>query len=88
MAAPPADRWEAAREEFFAPRIRQTGFNYTGALSIGNVVDMTRIGLALHNVDWEAQAVRALNGWPQQDTSDQYSVTRVADTWLTRMRDT
>ena len=48
--------YAAAREEFFSPKVRQTGFNYTGALSVGNVVDLSNLGLGLHNMDWEAQA--------------------------------
>ena len=49
-------RYAAAREEHLASKVRVTGFNYTGALSVGNVIDLTNLGLGVHNLDWEAQA--------------------------------
>ena len=49
-------KYQEARELHLAPKVRSAGFNYTGALSIGNVVDLSRVGLAYHNMDWEANA--------------------------------
>ena len=48
--------YAAQRERDLAPSVRRAGFNYTGALSVGNVVDLGGLGLALHNLDWEAHA--------------------------------
>ena len=49
-------RYHAVREASLVPRVRSAGFNYTGALSVGNVVDLSGLGLAVHNMDWEAGA--------------------------------
>lgn len=50
------ERYAAARRDHLAPKVTVTGFNYSGALSVGNVVDLTNLGLGVHNMDWEAQA--------------------------------
>ena len=49
-------RFSEARETHFAPLVRRAGFNYTGALSVGNVLDWSALGAGVHNMDWEAQA--------------------------------
>ena len=48
--------FERARESHLYPLVRRTGFNYTGAVSAGNVVDLAPLGVAVHNMDWEAEA--------------------------------
>ena len=48
--------YEAARETYLAAKVRAVGFNFTGALSVGNVVDLNNLGLGVHNMDWEAGA--------------------------------
>ena len=55
-AATLQSEFEAVREATLASSVRTTGFNYTGALSVGNVVDLAPLGLAVHNMDWEAEA--------------------------------
>ena len=47
-----------ARKELHAD-VERSGFNYSGALSVGNVVDLAPLGLALHNVEWETEAALA-----------------------------
>ena len=39
----------------FAPFVKEAGFNYTGALSLGNVEDLSRLGLG-PQCQWEAEA--------------------------------
>jgi arylsulfatase A-like enzyme len=36
--------------------VTRAGFNFTGALELGNVVDTQGIGLGVHNAEWEAEA--------------------------------
>lgn len=55
-SAPLQAAFEAAREEHLTPLVRRTGFNYSGAVSVGNVVDLSGLGVGVHNLDWEAEA--------------------------------
>ena len=36
--------------------VTNAGFNYSGALELGNVVDTQALGLGVHNAEWEAEA--------------------------------
>lgn len=36
--------------------IRRSGFNYTGAVELGNVGETSQLGLGVHNAEWEAEA--------------------------------
>lgn len=48
--------YTAVREAFLSEPVKASGFNYTGALALGNVVELTSMGLGVHNMDWEAEA--------------------------------
>jgi arylsulfatase A-like enzyme len=48
-----------ARKELHAD-VERSGFNYSGAISVGNVIDLAPLGLAVHNVEWETEASLAL----------------------------
>ena len=48
--------FEVARAEHLEPLVRRTGFNYSGAVSVGNVVELQPLGVGVHNMDWEAEA--------------------------------
>ena len=52
-AAPLQAAFAAAREATLTASVRGVGFNWTGALSVGNVVDLRPLGAAVHNMDWE-----------------------------------
>ena len=36
--------------------VREAGFNFTGAVESGNVIDSQHLGLGVHNAEWEAEA--------------------------------
>lgn len=46
----------STREQTLLPLVRAAGFNFSGAVSVGNVMDLDPIGLNYHNLDWEAEA--------------------------------
>ena len=46
----------AATREELQTYVQRNGFNWTGALAEGNVIDATNLGVGVHNIDWEADA--------------------------------
>ena len=48
--------YSAARRDHVDAAVRAAGFNFTGALTHGNVVDAVKLGVGVHNMEWHTAA--------------------------------